>query len=353
MGRQQLEGAAHEFVPGYEKKLQHTVDRRLRVLSPEEAERVRAHSPVVSTRMLLGVKKDGSRKARLVLQGFKKPTEWDTGSNASPVAYRSTVRSLVFMGGEGVDVLSSIDISVAFLQSELYGPDETPRYVSYKPYAGASEYVFQLRGPVYGQRSAPRAWYSTVTQWLVQKAHGSHMILMAARERSYLIGDQTRWWENSLPDDSGQEGASSDQLVWRLQGASRIPSAYFTEPPRRHKVLSMKTVTTGGDIWVWRLSVRKADAIRSSSAEFSTRRGSWSQPWLVHMRAVGTVISMLLTFQRSSFGFSLRHRIPNVLSISELQQARLGRCSSICEVCSLLSSSRLLNCSGLFFPAHQ
>ena len=169
MGRQQLEGAAHEFVPGYEKELQHMIDRRLRVLSPEEAVRVRAHSTVVSMRMLLGVKKDGRRKARLVLQGFKEPREWDTGSNVSPVAYPSTVRSLVFMGGEETDVLSSIDVSVAFLQSELYGPDETPRYVSYKPYAGAREYVFQLRGPVYGQRSAPRAWYSTVTQWLVQQ----------------------------------------------------------------------------------------------------------------------------------------------------------------------------------------
>ena len=42
MGRQQLEGAAHEFVPGYEKELQHMIDRRLRVLSPEEAVRVRA-----------------------------------------------------------------------------------------------------------------------------------------------------------------------------------------------------------------------------------------------------------------------------------------------------------------------
>ena len=76
------------------------IDRRLRVLSPEEAVRVRAHSTVVSMRVLLGVKKGGRRKARLVLQGFKEPREWDTGSNISPVAYPSTVRSLVFMGGE-------------------------------------------------------------------------------------------------------------------------------------------------------------------------------------------------------------------------------------------------------------
>ena len=62
------------------------------------------------------MKKYGRRKARLVLQGFKEPREWDTGSNVSPVAYPSTVRSLVFMGGEETDVLSSIDVSVAFLR---------------------------------------------------------------------------------------------------------------------------------------------------------------------------------------------------------------------------------------------
>ena len=30
--------------------------------------------------------------------------------------------------------------------------------------------VFHLRGPVYGQRSAPRAWYRTISKWLVQEA---------------------------------------------------------------------------------------------------------------------------------------------------------------------------------------
>ena len=35
MSREQLEGAAHEFVPGYEKELQRMIVRRMRVLSPE------------------------------------------------------------------------------------------------------------------------------------------------------------------------------------------------------------------------------------------------------------------------------------------------------------------------------
>ena len=66
-------------------------------------------------------------------------------------------------------MLNCIAVSVAFLWSELYEADEIPSYVSYTPYAGAREYVFQLRGPVYGRRSAPRAWYNIVTQWLVQE----------------------------------------------------------------------------------------------------------------------------------------------------------------------------------------
>ena len=60
-----------------------------------------------------------------------------------------------------------IDVSVAFLQADKYGPDERPRYVSYRPYSGGEVYVFKLLGPIYAQNSAPRAWYETITKWLV------------------------------------------------------------------------------------------------------------------------------------------------------------------------------------------
>ena len=59
---------------------------------------------MVSMRMILEAKKGGRKKARLVLQGFKEPAEWDVGSNVSSVAYPSTVKSLVFMGGWGIRV---------------------------------------------------------------------------------------------------------------------------------------------------------------------------------------------------------------------------------------------------------
>ncbi len=39
--------------------------------------------------------------------------------------------------------------------------------MSYRPYSGGPNSVFELLGPIYGQRSAPRAWYKTLTEWLV------------------------------------------------------------------------------------------------------------------------------------------------------------------------------------------
>jgi len=65
--------------------------------------------------------------------------------------------------------MSCIDVSVAFLQAEEYGEDEMKRYVSLTAYRGARKHYFQLLGPTYGQRSAPRAWYNTLSKWLVDE----------------------------------------------------------------------------------------------------------------------------------------------------------------------------------------
>ena len=164
--KQGIEIDPSEFEVGYCTELNHMMNRRLDLVPESEVYLVRSNNSIVPMRMILEAKKDGRRKARLVLQGFREPPEWDTKSNASPVAFPSTVRSLLFKSGSSEDVISSIDVSVAFLQTEEYGPEEAPRYVSYKPYAGSREYVFRLRGPVYGQRSAPRAWYDTIRGWL-------------------------------------------------------------------------------------------------------------------------------------------------------------------------------------------
>ena len=80
----------------------------------------------------------------------------------------STIRSLVYRSGDADEVLSQIDVSCVFLQADLYDADDTPRYVSLRAYRGAPKHIFQQLGPHYGQRSAPRKWYQTLSGWLLE-----------------------------------------------------------------------------------------------------------------------------------------------------------------------------------------
>ena len=70
------------------------------------------------------------------------------------------------------DVVSQRDVAVAFLQSMAYGPEERKRYCSYRAYKGAAEKIYELLGPLYGQRSAPRRWYETLADWLTSDEVG-------------------------------------------------------------------------------------------------------------------------------------------------------------------------------------
>ena len=53
------------------------------MLGPSEANSVRLTNNLGKLRMLLELKRDQRRKARLILQGFMEPAEWDEGSVAS------------------------------------------------------------------------------------------------------------------------------------------------------------------------------------------------------------------------------------------------------------------------------
>ena len=56
--------------------------RRLRLLGPAEATRVSREYNLGKLRMLLELKRDGRKKARRILQGFREHVEWDEGSVA-------------------------------------------------------------------------------------------------------------------------------------------------------------------------------------------------------------------------------------------------------------------------------
>ena len=167
--RQKRTGTVEQWLPGYRAELDAVTGSRLRRVL-EQGEMSRAKAEAVPMRINLEPKHDGRKKCRFILQGFREPRAWDGASgNDSPVAGMATIRTLVFKHSETdlEEILSSADITTAFLQADGYGPDERTRYVSYKPYPGADTQYFQLLGPIYGQRSAPKAWYETFTKWLV------------------------------------------------------------------------------------------------------------------------------------------------------------------------------------------
>ena len=167
--QQKRQGTVNDWLPGYRAELGEVTRRRLRPLSTEEVDRVGAVGKAVRLRMNLEPKRDGRRKCRLILQGFREPKSWDRGTIDSPVAALSTIRAMVFMVGNEGDIISSIDVSTAFLQSESYDPSDEPRYVSYQPCKSVPIQYYQLLGPLYGQRSASMRWYSTLKQWLISQ----------------------------------------------------------------------------------------------------------------------------------------------------------------------------------------
>ena len=58
---------------------------------------LRSANALGKLRMLLELKRDGRRKGRLIIN--KESVEWQTGSDASPVAYLESIRMMVFMCG--------------------------------------------------------------------------------------------------------------------------------------------------------------------------------------------------------------------------------------------------------------
>ena len=128
-------------------------------------------------RMILENATDGRLKGRLVAIGCKEPIHWDTKSNSSPVADLSSIKILLYEAGNVNDIVSSIDISVAFLQANEYKPTDPPKYVSYKAHPNAPTKYYKLKVLIYGMRSASRDWYDTLSGWLESKGYKKNSIM--------------------------------------------------------------------------------------------------------------------------------------------------------------------------------
>jgi hypothetical protein len=165
-----LAGVIDDYLPGYKAEVCNVLKRRLILQDTDNTKELRKSEHIVQLRMLLELKRNGRKKARWICQGFREPVSWDRGSNMSLVAFIDTIRMLILMNGPKTDQISTNDISVAFLQPNGFDPNDK-RYVSYKSFKDATEHVFELCGPLYGQRIASKQWYNTIATWLCDRGY--------------------------------------------------------------------------------------------------------------------------------------------------------------------------------------
>ena len=154
------------FIEAYKKEVKSILKHTAKPIPKDHPEHNVAIEEAVSSRFIANEKRDGRAKFRWVVQGCFKSCDLDDWTNHAHVATLDAFRSMIFRHDRKSRTLASVDIRTAFLQSELYGPNERARYIKVKdPFSGEWLY-FRLLGPMYGQRSAPRRWEDTLAPWL-------------------------------------------------------------------------------------------------------------------------------------------------------------------------------------------
>ena len=194
------------------------IGRRCREVFGDEYARVLKHCKVVKLRMNPEPKKNGRRKMRLLLKGYMEPQDW-TGKSDSPTAMASSIKMLISMGVDpddkdivimDDDVVSAGDIETAFLVCDEYGPDEIPRWIGYKPYPGAKLRIFQLKGPLYGQRDASYRWWESISEWLMSRG-----FLRSHNDKCMFFNPETRMRLGIHVDDIIARGSNRQtKLFW-------------------------------------------------------------------------------------------------------------------------------------------
>ena len=213
-----IKGDIADWLPGYKAELESVIGRRCREVFGDEYARVLKHCKIVKLRMNPEPKKNGRRKMRLLLKGYMEPQDW-TGKSDSPTAMASSIKMLISMGVDpddkdivimDDDVVSAGDIETAFLVCDEYGPDEIPRWIGYKPYPGAKLRIFQLKGPLYGQRDASYRWWESISEWLMSRG-----FLRSHNDKCMFFNPETRMRLGIHVDDIIARGSNRQtKLFW-------------------------------------------------------------------------------------------------------------------------------------------
>ena len=157
-------------VKAYEQEITSLLSTVLKEIKPGDPEFEEARRSATRCRAILEIKRQGVFKARVVVRGDTEDKEKLDGPDfnyASDVVGLAAVRAIMFGPRQPGDVVASVDISTAYLQSDLFEPDEPPRYLVLKdPISGQTRYFRQL-GVVYGSASSAVRWMNTLHPFLV------------------------------------------------------------------------------------------------------------------------------------------------------------------------------------------
>lgn len=110
-------------------------------------------------------------KVRIVIQGHKENKLALDGPDfnySSDVVGITAIRALFMKPLQKGEAIGQLDISTAFLQSDLFPEGTPPRYLMLPdPVTGTNRYFRQL-GVVYGSASSPKRWQDTLDWWLIK-----------------------------------------------------------------------------------------------------------------------------------------------------------------------------------------
>ena len=310
MRQHRLKGTVSDWLPGYKKELETVIGKRLREVTGDEYKRVLKTEKVVKLRMNPEPKKDGRCKMRLLLKGFLEPKEW-TGKSDSPTVMASTVKTLIAMGTDELDpdiqtaeddVLSAGDISGAFLVGDGFGPDERHRWVAYKPYKGAQLRVFQLLGPLYGQRDASYRWWESLSAWLLQQGYER-----SKHDQCLFYNPTTHMRLAVHVDDILARGSRKQTEIFWADLHARYPLKEWEvvdyNNPVTYTGYTIGKVNKGGNIWYTLDMCNDIAAFLSDTQQDGSRPVSAPMPYMSEMtKDKGAVTAVEHKWYRSTLG---------------------------------------------------
>ena len=230
----------------YEKEIASLKSTVLKELKEGDSDWCRALREATNSRVLLDFKRSGVYKSRCVIQGFrenKTKLDGDDFNYSSNVSGMSTVRHLFLKPAgdhpatpvatdanatrrgrgkgqeqcflapkstpDGCRAVAQLDVSTAFLQSDLFPAGSPKRFLKFKcPVTGNIRYFLQL-GVVYGSCSAPVRWMNTLHPWIVSTG-----FVQGKNEPCVFYHKDLDVTVSTFVDDCGIEGPLSGVLAF-------------------------------------------------------------------------------------------------------------------------------------------